>query len=275
MNPHAPAPVSLASLFSSLWRNRELILRMTKRDVIGRYKGSVMGLLWSFLNPLALLSIYTFVFSVVFKARWGVAQEPRSQFAIILFAGMIVHSLFSETLIRAPSLVATNVNFVKKIVFPLEILPVVAIGASCFHAAVSILVLGGALILLNGALPWTVVFLPLVMLPLVLLALGIAWALASLGVYLRDVVQPIGLLMTVLLFASPVFYPLSALPDGVRPWLIFNPLTFIIEQTRAVLIYGQPPSASGLLLYFLVSIGILWIGYAWFQKTRKGFANVL
>jgi lipopolysaccharide transport system permease protein len=249
---------------------------MTKREVIGRYKGSVMGLMWSFANPILLLAMYTLVFSVVFKARWGTGEpESKTEFAVLLFVGMIVHSLFSETLIRAPSLIKANVSYVKKIVFPLEILPVVAMGASVFHAMVSVLVLAGALVLLNGYLPWTAVFLPLVLLPLIVLSLGIAWVLASLGVFLRDVAQPIGVAMTILLFASPVFYPVSALPEYVRPWLMLNPLTFIIEQARAVLIFGQPPHAIGLLLYSLVSLATAWIGYAWFQKTRKGFANVL
>ncbi len=276
MNPHAPAPISLASLVRSLWGHREILFQMMKRDVIGRYKGSVMGLMWSFANPVLLLAIYTFVFSVVFNARWGTDEpESKMQFAVLLFVGMIVHSLFSEALIRAPNLILTNVSYVKKIVFPLEILPVIAMGTSVFHAMVSLLVLASALVLLNGFLPWTAVFLPLVLLPLIVLSLGIAWALASLGVFLRDVAQPIGLAMTLLLFASPVFYPVSALPEYVRPWLILNPLTFVIEQARAVLIYGQLPHAAGLLLYLIVSLVMAWVGYAWFQKTRKGFANVL
>ncbi|MDD1633271.1 MAG: ABC transporter permease [Methylococcaceae bacterium] len=249
---------------------------MTKRDVIGRYKGSVLGLLWSFVNPIFLLTIYTLVFSVVFKARWGSGEpESRTQFAVLLFVGMIVHSLFSETLVRAPRIILANVNYVKKIVFPLEILPVVAMGASVFHTVVSVLVLAGALVLLNGFLPWTAVFLPLVLFPLIVFSLGVAWALASLGVFLRDVAQPIELAMTILLFASPVFYPVSALPEHVRPWLMLNPLTFIIEQARGVLIYGKLPYAPGLLIYLLVSLAVAWVGYAWFQKTRKGFANVL
>ena len=276
MNPHAPAPVSLTSLVHSLWGNRGLIFQMTRRDVIGRYKGSAMGLLWSFVNPILLLVLYTLVFSVVFKARWGGSEpESRTQFAILLFVGMIVHSLFSEALVRAPTLILSNVSYVKKIVFPLEILPVISMGASVFHAMVSVLVLAGALVLMNGYLPWTAVFLPLILMPLIVLSLGLAWALASLGVFLRDVAQPIGLAMTVLLFASPVFYPVSALPEYVQPWLMLNPLTFIIEQSRSVLVFGEPPHVRGLILYFLVSIAIAWLGYAWFQKTRKGFANVL
>ena len=276
MNPHAPAPVSPRALLRSLWCNRDLILQMTRRDVIGRYKGSVMGLVWSLVNPILLLAMYTLVFSVVFKARWGGGEpESRAQFAILLFIGMIVHGLFAETLTRAPSLILTNVSYVKKIVFPLEILPVVAMGASLFHAAISLLVLAAAMLLFNGFLPWQALFLPLVLLPLVVLALGLAWLLASLGVFLRDVAQPIGLAMTILLFASPVFYPVSALPAEVRPWLILNPLTFIIEQARAVLISGRLPDMAGLLVYSCVAAIAAWIGYGWFQKTRKGFANVL
>lgn len=276
MNPHAPAPISPISLLRSTWRNRELILQLIKRDVIGRYKGSVLGLVWSFVNPIALLTIYTFVFSVVFKARWGAGEpENRAQFAILLFVGMIVHSLFSETLIRAPSLILANISYVKKIVFPLEILPIVAMGTSLFHAVINIVVLAAALVLMNGAVPWQAVFLPLVLLPMVIFALGLAWGLASLGVFLRDVAQPIGLAMTILLFASPVFYPVSALPPAVQPWLLLNPLTFIIEQSRAVLIQGRFPDLPGLMIYALVSLIVAWGGYVWFQKTRKGFANVL
>jgi lipopolysaccharide transport system permease protein len=276
MNPHAAKPISLASLARSMWSNRQLILQMTKRDVIGRYKGSVMGVMWSLFNPLFLLLIYTFVFSVVFKARWGTdLPDSKSQFATLLFVGMIVHGLFAETLNRAPGLILGNVSYVKKIVFPLEILPVVAIGAALFHALVSVLVLLIAFVVFNGYLQWTTVFLPLILLPLLVLTLGAAWALASLGVYLRDVAQPISLIMTVLLFASPVFYPITALPERIRPWLMLNPLTFVIEQTRAILIFGQLPDWTGLAAYSLVSVLIAWAGYAWFQKTRKGFANVL
>ncbi len=276
MNPHAPQPTSLKSLVLSLWKNRQLILQMTKREVIGRYKGSLIGVMWSFLNPLFLLVIYTFVFSVVFKARWGgEVPESKSQFAILLFVGMIVHSLFAETLNRAPGLILSNVSYVKKIVFPLEILPVVAICAALFHSLVSILVLVIAFLLMNGYLQWTTIFLPLVLLPLVVLTLGVAWGLASLGVFLRDVAQPIGMIMTVLLFASPVFYPISALPEYIRPWLMLNPLTFVIEEARATLIFGQMPEWAGLAIYSLASVVIGWAGYIWFQKTRKGFANVL
>jgi lipopolysaccharide transport system permease protein len=275
MNPHAPAPISLWSMAASLRRNRDLILQLARREVVGRYKGSFLGLFWSLLNPVLLLALYTFFFSVVLRARWGGGTADKGEFAVLVFVGMIVHGLFTECLLRAPTLVVGNVPYVKKIVFPLEVLPVVTLGASMFHAGVSLLVLALAQLLVHGSLPWTWVFAPVVLAPLVVLALGVAWALASLGVFFRDIAQPIGFLATVLLFASPVFYPLSSLPDFLQPWLLLNPLTFIIEQARAVMVDGRLPDFGGLALYALVAIIGAWIGYAWFQKTRKGFADVL
>ena len=276
MNPHAAPPVGIHSLAQSLWRNRQLIVQMTRREVVGRYKGSVMGLLWSFLNPVFMLTVYTFVFSVVFKARWGVdGNESKTQFAVILFVGMIVHSLFAEVLNRAPSLILSNVNYVKKVIFPLEILPVIAMGAGLFHSLVSLAVLLIAFFMFNHYLYWTVIFIPLVLLPLVILTLGCAWILSSLGVFLRDVSQTIGIVTTVMMFLSPVFFPVTSLPEAYRPLIMANPLTFIIEQSREVLIWGHLPNWTGLGLYTLIASAIAWSGYAWFQKTRKGFADVL
>ena len=276
INPHATQPTSLVALARSLWRNRQLIVQMTKREVVGRYKGSVMGLAWSFFNPVFMLTVYTFVFSVVFKARWGVdGEESKTQFAVVLFVGMIVHGLFAEVLNRAPGLILSNVNYVKKVVFPLEILPAVSIGAALFHSLISLGVLLIAFVLFNGYLHWTAILAPLVVLPLVILTLGLAWMLASLGVFLRDVGQTIGIITMVMMFLAPVFYPVTALPEEFRPWLMANPLTFIIEQAREVLIWGHVPDWTGLGTYTVVAIAIAWAGYAWFQKTRKGFADVL
>ncbi|MDM9646677.1 ABC transporter permease [Rhizobium sp. S163] len=276
MDPHSPAPFSFVSLLTSIWHNRWLVAQMVRREIVGRYKGSVIGIFWAFINPLILLVIYTFVFSVVFKARWGSTQpDGQPEFAVILFSGMIVHGLFAETMTRAPTLIVSNVNYVKKVIFPLEILPVVAMGTSIFHSLISFLILTIAIWLVKGFVPWTAVFFPIVLLPLIGVALGLAWALAAIGVFLRDVAQPIGLLMTILLFLSPVFYPVSALPQQLQPWLFLNPLTFIIEQMRTVMIVGTFPNAIGIVSYGVISLGFSWLGYAWFQKTRKGFANVL
>lgn len=262
-------------MVSSLWNHRQLILQMTKREVIGRYKGSIMGLLWSFLNPLFMLVVYTFVFSVVFKAKWGVGSESKTQFAVVLFAGLIVQGLFSEILTRSSSLVLANANYVKKVVFPLETLVVIASGAALFHALASLGILLVAFVVFNGYLHWTIVFLPLVFIPLLMLALGFGWLLASVGVFARDIGQVVVVLTTVLLFLSPVFFPVSSLPPALQPWIMANPLTFIIEEMRAVVVWGHLPNWTGLLIYFSCSTAVAWLGYAWFQKTRKGFADVL
>jgi len=252
-------------------------VQMTKREVVGRYKGSAMGLAWSFFNPVFMLVVYTFVFSEIFKSRWGGigGDDSKTQFAVVLFVGMIMLGLFSEVLNRAPGLILSNVNYVKKVVFPIEILPVIAMGAALFHSLVSLGVLLAAFTLFNGYLHWTAVFTPFVLLPLVILTLGLAWVLASLGVFLRDVGQTIGIVTTVLMFLSPVFYPVTAVPERFRPFIMANPLTFIIEQAREVLIWGHLPNWMGLGCYTLAATAVAWAGYALFQKTRKGFADVL
>jgi lipopolysaccharide transport system permease protein len=274
-NPHANHPTSLAALAHNLWQHRNLIMQMTRREVVGRYRGSIMGLAWSFFNPILMLVVYTFVFSVVFKARWGTEVESQTSFAIVLFVGMIVYGLFAEIANRAPGLILSNVNYVKKVIFPLEILPVIGMGAALFHALISFCVLLAAILLINGTLAWTAIFFPLVILPLLVSTLGIAWFLASVGVFVRDVGQTIGIFTTVLMFVSPVFYPISALPENFQIWLMLNPLTFVIEQSRAVMIFGKQPDWTGLGIYSSVSLLIAWAGYWWFQKTRKGFADVL
>jgi lipopolysaccharide transport system permease protein len=277
MNPHASQPTSLMALARSLWRNRQLIVQMTRREVAGRYKGSALGLAWSFFNPVFMLVVYTFVFSEIFKSRWGGVggDESKTQFAVILFVGMIVMGLFTEVLNRAPSLIISNVNYVKKVVFPIEILPVIAMGAALFHSLISFGVLLTAFALFNGYLHWTLIFTPLVLLPLVILTLGLGWMLASLGVFLRDVGQTIAIITTVLMFLTPVFYPITAVPERFRPFIMANPLTFIIEQAREVLIWGHMPNWMGLGIYTLIATVFAWAGYAWFQKTRKGFADVI
>jgi lipopolysaccharide transport system permease protein len=276
MNPHQSQPTSPLALFSSLTKNRQLALQMMRREVVGRYRGSMMGLAWSFFNPLFMLSIYTFVFTVVFKARWGASIDGgKTNFAILVFVGLIVHGLFAECVNRAPTLIMSNVNYVKKVIFPLEILPWVAFGSALFHAAISLIVLLLAQLLLLHRLPWTAVLFPLVLLPLLFTTLGFAWFLASLGVYLRDIAQVTGMFTTILLYLSPVFYPVSALPPRFGRWLQLNPLTYIIEEGRNTLTLGQIPQWEPWLQMLLVGMLIAWGGYAWFQKTRKGFADVL
>ena len=276
MNPHATQPASPIHMVKTLWSNRKLLDQLARRDVAGRYKGAAIGVAWSFLTPLLMLCVYTFVFSVVFQARWGGdLPEGRVQFALIMFVGILVHTLFSEVVNRAPGLILSNPNYVKKVVFPLEVLPVMAMASAIFHACISVLILLLALLVLNGRMEWTSIFLPIVLAPLVVLTVGVAWFLAALGVYLRDVGQITSIMTMVMLFLAPVFYPITALPEQYRWIVMANPLTFIIEQARETLIWGRSPDFAGLGLYLLVAVVVAWGGFFWFQKTRKGFADVL
>jgi len=246
------------------------------REISGRYQGSIFGILWAFFNPIFMLTVYTFVFSVVFKARWGSSgDESKAEFALVLFVGLLVFNLFAECISRAPSLVLANVNYVKKVIFPLEILPWVIFGAAIFHTFVSFLVWFILYLAIVGFPHPTLLLLPLMFLPLCLLTLGLSWFLAAVGVFLRDVSQFIGIVITILMFLSPIFYPISAIPEKYRLALQMNPLTVIIESVRNVLVWGTQPDWFLFGICLLVSGMVFWLGFAWFQKTRKGFADVL
>jgi lipopolysaccharide transport system permease protein len=276
MNSFNPHSTSLINLFNSLWRNRNLWWQMTRRDVVGRYRGSIFGLSWSFLNPVIMLTIYTFVFSVVFKARWDIdINDSKMSFAIVLFIGLIVHGFFAECINRAPGLILSNVNLVKKAVFPIEILPFVAIASALFHMAVSTLILILAMLIFSSSLSWTIFFFPMVLVPFLIATAGFSLFLAATGVYVRDIVQITSVITSILLFLAPVFYPISALPKNYHILLHLNPLTFIIEEARKVVIWGRGPDFIGWLIYFTLSLAVLSFGFWWFQRARKGFADVI
>lgn len=264
-----------SAMAKSIWCHRSLIKTLVQREVIGRYRGSFMGIMWSFFNPVLMLIIYTFVFSVIFKSSWSGGTGSKTEFAILLFPGLIVFNLFAECFNRAPGLILSNVNYVKKVVFPLEIFPLVSLGSSLFHTLVSFLVWLIAYVILYGVPHLTVFLLPVVIFPLLLLIMGVTWILASLGVFLRDVSQFIGILTSILMFLSPIFYPSNSFPEKYRGYLLFNPLTPIIENARDVLFWGKIPDVRQALVYLLISTCTAVLGFAWFQKTRKGFADVL
>lgn len=268
-------PISPIEMVKSLIRNRGLIKALTEREVLGRYRGSFVGIFWSLLTPMVMLAVYTFVFSVIFKARWNAQSSSLTEYGMVLFAGLIVFNIFSECVGQSPSLVLSNVNYVKKVVFPLEILPWVSLGAALFHAAISTSVWLVAYLILFGLPPITVLLFPLVILPLILLIMGLTWVLASLGVYLRDVSQFVGIIITITMFLSPIFYSASSLPKEYRILLQINPLTSVIEGARDVLFWGVMPDLVFLGIYLILSILVAWLGFVWFQKTRKGFADVL
>lgn len=268
-------PATPVEMVCSLWRNRGLISELAKREVLGRYRGSALGLLWSFFTPLFMLAVYTFVFSEVFKARWSSGGESKTEFALLLFAGLIVFNLFAECVNRSPGLILSNTNYVKKVIFPLEILPFVVLVSAAYHMLLSLAVWLVAYVIFFGVPHATILLLPLVILPFLLFIMGLSWAFASLGVFLRDVSQLIGVVVTILMFLSPIFYPASALSEAYRHIIYLNPLTPVIEMTRDILYWGKVPDFYMLTLYLLISSAIACLGFVWFQKTRKAFADVL
>lgn len=262
-------------MIAAPWRHRALVAALVRREVSGRYRGSMLGVLWSFVLPVLMLGVYTFVFSFVFRARWIPASDSKAEFALVLFAGLLVFNLFAECINRSPGLVLANANYVKKVIFPLEILPVVALGSAFFHMLVSLLAWCLFHLALFGLVPPSALLLPVVLLPFMLLTLGLSWFLAATGVYLRDVAQITSVFVSTLLFMSPVFFPLSAIPEPYRTLLMFNPLSPAIEMTRDVLVWSKAPDWSLLGMYYALALAVACAGFAWFQKTRKGFADVI
>lgn len=273
--PFGPRLARYPFLALFCWPQRSLILRLARREVEARYRGTAFGVAWSVLTPLAMLSVYTYVFSVIFQARWDISTNGRGQFAILLFSGLIVFSIFSECLNRAPHLMLQNVSYIKKVVFPLEVMAWVVLLVALFNAGVSFVVLLVFYVMVFGVPPITLALLPLVLVPLILAVLGLTWFLASLGVFVRDVGQFIGILTTLVLFMSPILYPVTAIPEAVRPYVYANPLTLVLENTKEVLFRGTVPHLGYLALSTLAAWGVAWLGYAWFMRTRKGFADVV
>lgn len=267
--PAAAAP------FLALTRYPSLTLELAKRDIQGRYRGSSFGLGWSLLSPFLLLLIYTFSFGTVMGGRWPQAQSADTSFSIILFAAIIVHSFFAECLTKAPLLVVSNPNFVKRVVFPLEILPWPMVISALFHTLMNTGIFVLLRLLMDGDFSWTIVFLPLVMLPLVVLSLGMAWILASLGVYLRDIAQVTGLASMAFLFLSSALMPVDSVDARYRWVFLANPLTFIIDQARDVMLWGRFPDWQGLAIYLAIATVVMYAGRAWFRATQRGFADVL
>ncbi|MBO4632366.1 MAG: ABC transporter permease, partial [Lentisphaeria bacterium] len=259
-----------------IWKNRALLKQFVIRNVISRYRGSFLGLLWSFIQPLLMLCVYTFVFSIVFKARWGMdTGDSRGAFAIIMFCGMAVYTIFAESITLNVMVIVNNPNLVKKVIFPLEILPLAQVISSTILALFWFILLFLGVIFVYGKLSFTMLLLPAVLLPLGCLSLGFSYFLASVGVFIRDTQYIVGVVLQVMFFMTPIFYPVSALPEQYRWPLKINPLSYLIENCRRIFLYGQYPEWGTLLGAALISLLILHLGFVWFSKTKKGFADVL
>ncbi|MFO7662381.1 MAG: ABC transporter permease [Chloroflexota bacterium] len=266
----------LYQVLGQCWLQRQLFLKLLKRDFAERYRGSYLGMLWSFLLPLLSLLVFTFFFGVIFQMRWaGQADGSLADLALALFVGLALYNFLAECLGRAPGLILAHPNYVKNVIFPLEMLPVVAVASALLIVTATFLVILLLQATLGDGLAWTVLLLPVLVLPLVLFVLGLSWFLASLGVCIRDIQQLVVPLVQLMMFMSPVFYPVSALPDSVRPWLQFNPLALVIEQTRGIILFGQAPAWTPYWLCLSAGLLVALLGVYWFARTRRGFADVL
>lgn len=262
------------NLLTSLFRHQSLMYVLVKREFAGRYRGSFGGLLWSFVQPLFLLGVYTLAFGVILKTRWGFSGST-TDFAFLLFAGLIVFNLFSECLIKSVHLVSGNPNFVKKVVFPLELLPVISVASALLHAMIATVIWVLGYVLLYGIPHPTILLAPLVIACLLPFLLGVSWILSSVGVIIRDIAQLTGMLSHTLLFLTPIFYSVEMVPPIIRNLLILNPLTFIVDQFRLVMFFGQSPNFMGLGLYFVAMSLFAFAAYVLFQKLRPNFADLV
>ena len=260
----------------TLWRYRDLWWRLTQREILSRYRGSILGIGWSLTTPLAMLAIYTFVFSQVFKARWGgLENDGALAFAVNLFAGLIVFNLFSECISRSPYLITSNSNYVKKVVFPLEMLTCAAMGSSIFNAGLSLLIMVAFELIAFGKLPLSICWIPIIWTPLILFTIALSWMLAAAGVFLRDIGQIVAVALNMLMFTSPIFFPISALPAKWQTLLKMNPIAIVIEQTRVTSIQGSNPSLVYIATGLVGSILACELSFRAFQKAKRGFADVI
>lgn len=263
-------------MLSGLSKNRYLFLQMLKREFEQRYRGSQLGFIWAFIYPVMMLLVYTFVFGMVMQVKWGIAGQDNIDFGIILFAGLLCHGMLAETFVGAVGLITGNQQYVKKVVFPLEILSLVQLCNSLIHMLLGLLILLAIFLLSGGTLQMTLLLVPVVLLPFVAFLLGMSWFISVLGVYVRDLSQFMGVLVTVLLFMGPIVYPFTAIPEGLQVYVLWlNPLTIIVEQLRAVLLFGQQPDWSLLGVYSIFALLMLLVGAWFFNKTRDGFADVI
>jgi lipopolysaccharide transport system permease protein len=264
------------NIFNIIWQNRELIYQLTCRQISERYKGSFLGISWSFLTPLAMMLVYTFIFSVVIKIKWeGGLTGSHSEFAVTLLTGLVAFNIFSESILSSSDLILNNPNYVKKVVFPLETLPIIMICTNLLNSLISLLILLFGVLIVFGHIPFTIILLPFIYLPLVMMCLGLSWIISSLGIFFLDIKHFLTITVQLLFFLTPVFYPVTAIPEQYRSFLFINPMVFIVTLFRQVILWGEIPKLYDLMIIYSVSITIFFVGITWFTKIKKNFADVI
>lgn len=262
--------------FILLGHNYDLFRQSLKREILQKYRGSYLGVLWNFILPLVMMLVYSFIFGVVFKARWDMqVSSSNAEFAVILFVGISLYSVFSETVSVAPTLITSNANYVKKVIYPLEVLSMTGIGGTLVQLMFNLVVILVAKVIIIGRFDAMVLLFPLVLIPLLFLTLGISWLLSAIGVYIRDMRQAATIITLVFGYATPVFFPLTSVPKNLQWIMEINPMTTIVNSAREVLIYGAFPNWVALGIVFIVSYAIMLAGFYFFQKVKPGFADAM
>jgi lipopolysaccharide transport system permease protein len=271
--------LSLPAMVRALWRYRDLVRQFTVREVMVRHKGTSLGLLWAVVQPLLVLAIYTFVFGFVFQNRWSHLRGPDwANFPLNFFAGYLIFGVFSDCVNRSPSLITEHPNLVRKVVFPLEILPLTCCGAGLVYFFISLALLIVVTFILTLSIPWTIVLFPLALVPLIMLSLGVSWLFASLGAFIRDFKQVVPVLTQLMFFVTPVFYDVSAIKEPYQQIIRLNPMTTIVQFGRKTLMWGQVPTGedwASLGVVTALALAVMIGGYAWFAKSKRGLADVL
>jgi lipopolysaccharide transport system permease protein len=273
-----PSPLRArhSALSTNLWRHRALIRQFTWREFRGRYLGSYLGLLWSVATPAAMLCIYTFVFRGVLQVEWKMLPDGSAlMFAVNLFGGLLVYNLFAEVAGRSPLLLVNQPHFVRKVVFPVEILPITTTAAALGHGLIALAVVGAVACVGIGLPSWHVLWLPVLLFPYVAFLMGVSWFLAAAGTFWRDFAPAVTLGLHALIFLTPVFYPLQAVPQSWQPLFRLNPLAVYVENTRRVWLWNQPPDWSTWCLTALASVAVMLAGYWWFMRVKRAFADVV
>lgn len=260
----------------ALWQHRGLIRQLARRDLIQRYRSSLLGMVWTFLLPLLHLAVYTFIFNIVLRVQWSHGPGGGTgRFAMALFCGLILYSVFSESVIVSPMLIVTKASYVRKMVFPLEVLPVVSLVQVLVKAGTSLIILAAGTLLLDRKLPWTFALVWLPFVPMILYTLGVAWFLAAMGVFIRDIAQVIAIPVQLLFFLSGIVHPISRVPERFRPLMLLNPIAQLVEAVRRLALWGLMPDWIALAGVFLGGLVVFQLGYLFFMKSRRAFADVL
>ncbi|RMH93346.1 ABC transporter permease [Lysobacter pythonis] len=266
---------NIVGLLHSIVTHREMIFRLTQREISSKYRGSLFGVAWSLLLPLLMLAVYTLVFTEIFEARWELNESRKGIFALAIFSGLVLYTFFAECTLKAPALLLSNTSYITRVVFPLEILPVVSTLATLFNAVAGLVVLSVGVVLLTGRIELTFLYAFLMLLPLTFICLGLVWVLSAIGIYIRDIGLIVAPLTTGMLFLIPVLYPLSQVPERLRGFVEINPLTYLIESTRGAMLSGRIPDMPHFGGVLIGAVVFSLLGFLLFNKARRGFADVV